>query len=137
MTGALPQFNLAKAKEQFGEKAALYTLQVGVYGRRDLPNPKEADLKEVRKTAEEAAAKLRKEGELAFYYHGPTMSMVTIGVYDEKDFDPQIPNFESQRLREAKKRNPLNLYNGAGVKIKPKGSPATMQPSGLVEIPKS
>ncbi|HMN39830.1 MAG TPA: hypothetical protein PKE29_03230 [Phycisphaerales bacterium] len=135
MAGSMPKFNLAKAKEQFGD-GALYTLQVGAYGRRDLRSPTEEDLKEVRSAAEEAAAKLRSEGELAFYYHGPTMSMVTVGVFDEKDFDPQIPSYVSPRLREAMKRNPLNLYNGAGVKVKPKGGKEQLQSSGLVEIPK-
>ncbi len=136
MVGSMPKFNLAKAKEQYGA-AALYTLQVGAYGRRDLPNPKEEDLKEVRRAAEEAAAKLRSEGELAFYYHGPTLSMVTVGVFDEKDFDPQIPSYASPKLRDAMKRNPLNLYNGAGVKVKPKGGKEQLQSSGLVEVPKS
>jgi hypothetical protein len=135
MTGSMPKFNLAKAKEQFGA-AALYTLQVGVYGRRELRNPTEDDLKEVRQAAEQAAAKLRSEGELAFYYHGPSLSMVTVGVFDEKDYDPQV-DYASPKLRDARKRNPYNLYNGAGVKVKTKGSAATLQPSGLVEVPKS
>jgi hypothetical protein len=136
MVGNMPQFNLAKAKETYGA-GALYTLQVGVYERGDIAHPREADLKEVRKAAEEAAAKLRGEGELAFYFHGPTMSMVTVGVFDTSDFDPQIPGYNSPRLREVKKRNPYNLDNGKGIKVKLKGQKeAQLQPSGLVEIPK-
>lgn len=136
MVGNMPQFNLSKAKQTHAE--ALYTLQVGVYERGDLKHARESELKEVRKAAEEAAAKLRQEGELAFYYHGPTMSMVTVGAFDASDFDPQVPGYNSPRLREAKKRNPYNLYNGAGIKVKVKGmTEPQLQTSGLVEIPKS
>lgn len=133
-TGNLPQYHLARAKELYG-KDALYTLQVGVYARLDLANPKEADLKELRTSAEKAVYILRQEGELAFYYHSPTMSMVTIGVFGPEDFDPQVPNFMSQPLRDLKLRFPHNLYNGAPLKQRIRGGPETIQPSMLVEIP--
>ena len=137
MTGSMPQFNLVKAKQLFGEQA-LYTLQVAAYGRLDVEHPTEKDLAQPRAAAEQAAAKLREEGEQAWYYHGPTMSMVCIGVFDQTDFDPQMPNFKSSKLRESQKRHPYNLYNGAGLKVKRKGDRnLTMQPSSLVEIPKN
>lgn len=132
--GALPQYNLLRVKEMLG-KEALYTLQVGAYSRLDLARPTEADLAETRKTAEQAVLKLRQEGEQAFYYHGPTMSMVTIGAFGTDDFDPQLPNFKSSRLRDVQKRHPLNMYNGQGVKEKRKGAPDRMQQSTLVAIP--
>jgi hypothetical protein len=135
-TGGMPQYHLTRAHELFG-KDALYTLQVGVYGRLDLAAPKEADLAEARKAAEQAVFRLRQEGELAFYYHSPTMSMVTIGVFDLKDFDPQVPGFQSPRLLELKRRFPNNLYNGAGIKQRVKGGPEMLQPSMLVGIPKT
>lgn len=134
--GRLPQYNLLRAKDQAGEKA-LYTLQVGVYGRDDLEHPGERDLGEARRAAEQAAVTLRQEGEQAFYFHGPRRSMVTVGVFDAGDFDPQAPQFKSSRLREAQKRFPYNLYNGAGVREKRKGDgQARLQPSNLVAIPK-
>lgn len=136
--GKMPQYNLLRAKEQFGEKA-IYTLQIGAYGRRDLKAPTEADLAESRRTAEQAAYRLRQEGELAFYYHASTMSMVTIGVFDLSDFDPQIPGFKSEALKAAQKRFPYNLYNGAGIKEKRKGPNGRvteqMQASNLVALP--
>ena len=136
MAGSTPQFNLARAKELYGERA-LYTLQVGAYGRMDIKGtPNEADLAEARKAAEQAAVKLRQEGEMAFYFHGPTMSMVTVGVFDNTDFDPQAASFKSARLRDTQKRNPYNLYNGAGIKVKVRGQADRLQPSNLVEIPK-
>lgn len=134
MQGQMPQYNLVRANEMFGEKA-VQTVQVGVYGRDDLRQPKEEDLKEVRRAAEQAAYRLRQEGEQAFYYHGATRSMVTIGVFDVSDFDPQVPNFKSEALRGVQKRFPYNLYNGAAIKERRKGAPERLQPSSLVAIP--
>lgn len=133
--GAMPEINLVQAKAMFGDEA-LYSLQIAAYGRRDLPNPSEADIAEVRKSAEQAAIRLRQEGEQAFYYHGPRMSMVTIGVFGIDDFDPQTPSYKSSRLLAAQKRHPYNLYNGAGIKEKrnPK-SEGKLQPSNLVALP--
>lgn len=134
--GQLREYDLRRAKQLYGD-AALYTLQVGWYGREDLPRTDEATLKEARAAAEEAAARLRREGELAFFYHGPNRSMVTVGVFDSSDFDPvNRPGIESARLRDARRRHPLNLYNGAGYSYK---SPGMREPkllsSGLVLIP--
>lgn len=132
--GSRPEYNLLTAKARYGEDA-LYTLQVAVYGREDLPRPTEDDLKEARKSAEEAAAKLRQEGELAFYYHGPNRSMVTVGIFTLDDFDPQTPGYQSTRLIETRKRFPHNLYNGAGIRITRPGQKPHLQPSPLVNLP--
>ena len=134
MPGNTPQYNLLQARQQFG-KNALYTLQVGVYARDDLAQPTPKDLAEMRAAAEQAAIRLRKEGELAFYYHGPRRSMVTVGVFDSNDFDPQVPQFKSQRLIDAHKRFPNNLYNGEGIREKRKDGTSRIQPSNLVTIP--
>ncbi len=130
------EMDLRNAKGVYG-KDALYTLQVGFYGREDVAKLAPADAAEIRKAAEEAALRLRQEGELAFFYHGPNRSMVTVGVYDFSDFDPQKPGVESQRLREAKQRHPYNLYNGAGYTGKVPGmNKSKLVPSGLVGLPK-
>ncbi len=134
--GSLPQYNLSQARVLFGDNA-LYTLQVGVYGREDLDHASEKDLAEARAAAEQAALRLRQEGEMAFYHHGPRRSMVTVGVFDTTDFDPSAPTFKSARLLDAMKRHPNNLYNGAGIKQKIKGQKeGRLQPSTLVAIPK-
>ncbi len=134
MEGLSPQYNLSRAKEIYGD-AAIYTLQVGVYGRLDLKSATEKDLAEARKAAEIAAFKLRQEGELAFYYHTPQLSMVTVGVFDLTDFDPQTPGYQSSRLRELRRRFPYNLYNGAGIKQRSKAAGESMQTSSLVALP--
>jgi hypothetical protein len=132
--GSRPEWELAAAKAIHG-KRALYTLQVGAYGRLDLDKPSDKDMVEVRAKAEEAVLKLRQEGEEAYYHHGQRMSIVTVGVYDLKDFDPQLPSYKSARLREMQRRYPNNLYNGAAIREKLKGGVTRLQPSNLVAVP--
>jgi len=129
------EYDLRTVKKEFG-KDALYTLQVGFYGREELDKMNAAEFKEVRAAAEQAVVNLRKEGEMAFFYHGPNRSVVTIGVFDANDFDPQKPGIETARLREARKRHPANLYNGQGYTGKVPGMrEAKLVPSSLVAIP--
>jgi len=133
--GVIKEYDLRRAKDLYG-KSAVYTLQVGWYGREDLKSPTEDDLKDARRAAEEGASRLRSEGELAFFFHGPHRSMVTVGVFDTTDFDPQTPTLQSARLKETRKKHPYNLYNGAGYKVQTKGmSQGKLMESGLVAIP--
>jgi len=144
--GQRPEFNLARAKEQFGARAE-YTLQVAAYGRKDIldkekRDPTEAELKEARRLAEEAVATLRKEGELAFFYHGRRYSSVTIGVWSERDFatrpapgSEERPRTENPELSELRRRFPHNLYNGEGVKVTTRKDGEAMQSSTIVRIP--
>lgn len=137
-----PAYELGRAVETFGDKAALYTLQVGVYARADTKAPTQAELAEFRRLAEEGAAQLRREGELAFFYHGPNRSMVTVGIFNEADHDPRTPGVQSARLRQTKDRFPLNLLNGKGIRVRVRGVPDDsphaykLQESGLVAIPR-
>ena len=86
---------------------------------------------------------LRREGELAFYCHGPNRSMVTIGIFGIEDFDPQKPAMTSPRLVELRKRYPYNLQNGQGVRRTATVTTASgqrarvekIEPSRLVAIP--
>jgi hypothetical protein len=138
--GARPEYNLISARKEFGARAQ-YTLQVGVYSREDINRePTEAELAELRRAAEEAAALLRKEGELAFYFHGPRRSMVTIGVWSDEDLprrgtDEAPSRPENPELTALKKRFPHNLYNGAGLKQRNKLGNEQVQASQLVQIP--
>ncbi len=109
------------------------TLQVGAYGRIDRRAPTEKEIAEFRGLAEQAAAELRAQGEQAYYYHGPSMSMVTVGAlrYDDLESNPGI-------LRALRERFPHNLLNGAGIREKIRtevGEDWRLQPSQLVGIP--
>ncbi len=135
--GSLPELDLINAARLYGQDKAVYTLQIGVYGRADLERPSQADLAEFRKHAEQAAAQLRREGELAFYYHGPNRSSVTIGVFGEDDYDPMKGRPESAALQAARKSHPNNLFNGMGQKRRiPGTNEFRLESSALVVVPK-
>jgi len=142
--GTIPEYDLANARRLNGDWA-LYTLQVGVYSNEDPRRPVlPAEMAEFRKTAELAVVQLRREGEQAFYYHGPNRSSVTIGLFGVEDFDPQNPKMMSPALTSLRKRFPYNLQNGMGIRMRTTVTdPATgkkirqekIQPSGLMNVP--
>lgn len=125
--GRLPELSLSTARRTFGA-AARYTLQVAVY-----QSSKDDERK---RAAEQAAAVLRREGELAFYHHSPSMSVVTVGVFGDKDFDSFLrpTNPELIALQE---RYPHNLLNGQyPIVVRQAGQKeGTPQASSLVAIP--
>lgn len=143
LEGSLPEFDLRNVRAARGEWA-MYTLQVAVYGLEGTDRPKAEDMAQVRQKAEEAVVDLRRQGEEAFYYHGPNRSMVTIGVFEAEDVDQETAQ-ESARIRQLRDRYPYNLLNGRGIKEFHRGTgaggkPATverMQPSRIVVIPES
>lgn len=125
VSGAIPEWNLANAREQYGDSAK-YTLQVAVY---------ESERRaEAMRLAEQAASTYRRDGELAFYYHGPNRSMVTIGVFSDRDFDPASGR-TSAELQEVMSRHPAHLVNGMGVRETLSDGSTRMQPPQLVRIP--
>lgn len=128
--GSIPALDLRSAKQQFGEKVARYTLQVAVYTRMDDEKSSPSELAEFRKAAEDAAVALRREGEQAFYYHGPFGSSVTVGLFS-------TPDERSGLAAVLRTKYPQNLINGQPTKV---GSPLTIknaqpQRSFIVEVP--
>ena len=108
---AQSNLDLRSAPTTFGP-SAVYTLQVAAYGRADGRAPTDRDIRDARQKAEEAVDELRRQGELAFYYHGPSMSMVTVGVFSHSDIQQESLSYE---IRSLMQRFPHNLYNGKGV----------------------
>lgn len=121
--GDLPELNLLSARRLVGSDA-LYTLQVAVFEGRNHERAK--------RDAEKHALTLRQRGEMAFYYHGPTKSMVTIGIFGEQAYDAQAQQV-SLEVQSLQRRFPLNLLNGDEEIPEPTGS---SQASMLVLIPK-
>jgi hypothetical protein len=117
---------------------------VGIYAREDGKPTSQAEIAEFRRHAEQAVVQLRREGEQAFYYHGPTNSSVTIGLFGDDDFDVQT-RMESPRLRSLRQRHPHNLLNGMGIKRRvtvtdQRGRAVKterLDPSMLVVVPKA
>ncbi len=134
------ELNLRSVRERLTKAEAAYTLQIAVYARPDMGRPTSEELATFQREAERAARQLRAEGEVAFYYHGPNMSMVTVGVFSEDDHDGETqPPIESIRLRQARQKHPYNLLNGQGIKETVRtgsgGTAQRMQSSRLVAIP--
>ncbi len=140
LRGSNPAWDLRTVKERYG-KQAVYTLQVGVYGRSDYQTPTAEEMAQFRKAAESAVRDLRADGEMAFYYHAPARSMVTIGVFGERDFDSTVrPAYQSPRLKIVRERFPNNLLNGQGINetIRTEsGKETRLQSSQLVSIPEN
>ncbi|MBS0198133.1 MAG: hypothetical protein JSR77_15370 [Planctomycetes bacterium] len=142
LRGSVPEHELRYAKTLYG-KDAMYTLQIGVYCRSDDTEPSAKELAEFRAAAEKAVAQLRREGEEAFYFHGPRRSMVTIGVFNDQEYDasPQRVNpmalpKQSERLLKLRERFPYNLANGAAVKrTAPGQTKSRLDPSFVVTVP--
>lgn len=138
LRGSNPMYDLRTAKQRYGEQA-VYTLQIGVYGRVDYQSPSPEELVAYRKAAEDAVRDLRGQGEIAFYYHAPARSMVTIGVFGEDDFDNStLPPYQSPKLKQARDKFPNNLLNGAGINETVRtesGKRKMLQSSQLVAIP--
>lgn len=110
-----------------------FTLQIGAYGRIDAKPLTEKELAQVRATAERAARDLRSQGERAFYFHGPSLSMVTVGVFTQSDLNANPAILEAFR-----ERFPNNLLNGEGIREKVRtadGEQWRLQPSQLVAVP--
>ncbi|MBM4107402.1 MAG: hypothetical protein FJ255_01070 [Phycisphaerae bacterium] len=141
--GSLPDLDLRNARRLFG-KAARYTLQINAYARADGGRPSESELGEFRRAAEQGAQELRRQGERAFYYHGPNMSLVTIGVFGDDDISGSdidelgrsTPRPESMALQDARRKFPHMLLNGRGLKVRSPGAvEGTLTRSELVQIP--
>lgn len=134
---------LRNARRSDGDGEVLYTLQIGVYWRPDGQEPTAAEQAEFRAAAEKAAADLRREGIEAYYYHGPRKSMVTVGSFTAKEYDPspqQInpmsPPKQSSELLQLREKFPYNLENGRAIKRTLAGaSEGRIDPSFVVVIP--
>lgn len=136
LPGTIPEYDLRNAKTQAGADKAAYTLQVGVYCRLDDQEPSPKELAEFRKAAEKAAVEMRRQGDTAFYFHGPRRSMVTVGLFGVDDYDLRQSRLRSPAIARLMERFPHNLVNGAGVKRKRSGqAEAVMDPSFVVAVP--
>lgn len=144
VAGAIAELDLRRAREVFGKQAA-YTLQVGAYARADNRPASADELAQFRALAEQAAQELRRQGEMAFYYHGPRMSLVTVGLFADEDLagvdrdaaGGEAPRAESMALQEARRKFPHTLLNGKGVVLRQRGGDGSQRlaPAELVRVP--
>jgi hypothetical protein len=134
-TPSNPEYDLGTVRSRLG-KWARYTLQVAVYERSDGRDPTPEELAEIRRAAEQAAARLRADGDEAYFYHSARRSMVTVGVFAEKDIRTGPMSGESPALQALRAKYPYNLVNGATIKVKTRANPqGAIQSSFVVAIP--
>lgn len=117
-------WNLAGIRDTRGGADKELTLQIAVFDGA-------GSIARARADAEAFAVSLRAGGEQAFYFHGPGLSVVTIGLFDEREAD-NAGNPASRAAQEAKTAHPLNLRNGRDPILDLAGNP---QPSALMRIP--
>ena len=112
-----------------------YTLQIAAY--------EQGYGSDRRKAAEQRVAGLRKQGHQAFYLHGPNISMVTIGLFSDKDRVQGTHRvgrrevtqfFYGPRIREVQKHFPHNEVNGEVFYEPTIGGKKRPQPSMLIAI---
>lgn len=115
-------------RSQVGRGA--YTLQLGYYDN-EFGN-------DFRQAAEKAARTLRNDGHKAFYYHGPNVSLVTIGVFGAESVstNPRTGGTEyGPEVQALQKQFPHHMANGREViRYMPNGT-KTRETSMLVRIP--
>lgn len=104
----------------------MYSLQIGFYDKEYGP--------EFRQAAEKAAKVLRDEGNEAYFYHGRYLSLVTIGVFSDRDmvYVDNVANYGPVIL-ELQKKFPYNLGNGLTLVDNINGEKRE-QPSFLVKV---
>lgn len=117
-------WNLAGIRDTRAGADMELTLQIAVFDGA-------GSVAKARADAEAFAVSLRARGEEAFFFHGPSLSVVTIGLFDEREAD-NAGNPASRAAREAKAAHPLNLKNGRDQILDMAGNP---QPSALMRIP--
>lgn len=103
-----------------------YSLQIAVYD----PNFG----KHFRDAAEQAVHTLREEGVEAYYYHGPNRSLVTVGLFTDRDFvwRPDGQRAYGPAVTALQERYPNNLLNGRTIEESIEGQSIGAQPSFLV-----
>jgi hypothetical protein len=116
---------------------AQYTLQVAFFD--------EAGGRTYREAAEAYARQLRAQGEQAFYLHGRTMSLVTVGLFSEQDVPteraigadgvPVVSQRYGQKVRALQRRFPHNLGNGMTLLESSGDGPQREAPSFVVRLP--
>lgn len=146
--------DLRNARRLHGEDA-VYTLQIAIFRREDGRQPTSGELSGFRRRAEARVAELRRDGVEAFYYHAPTSSTVTVGLFREDEFRPgsavgtggglivseALPATYSPRLTVLRERFPENLVNGRPVPQRARFADGTVrevaQSSFIVRVPTS
>lgn len=123
-SGKNEEWNLAGIRERREGSGMDLTLQVAVFAG-------DGDLARARAEAEAFAVELRRAGERAYFFHGASLSVVTVGLFTNSEADGSGAP-ASRAAREAQRAHPLNLKDGQDPIPDRAGVP---QSSALMRIP--
>lgn len=123
-SGDHEEWNLAGIRETREGAGKDLTLQVAVFAG-------DGDLARARAEAEAFTVDLRRAGERAYFFHGASLSVVTVGLFARNEADA-TGGPASRAAREAQRAHPLNLKDGRDPIPDRTGVPQT---SALMRIP--
>jgi len=108
----------------------MYSLQVEVY------DDQIGDT--YRSVAEDRVRTLRRDGDEAYFYHGPFRSQVTVGLFthDEAFVPHGVTEAYAPAVKKLQKKHPHNLYNGRTMIEKSRGRKLGEQTSSLIIVPR-
>ncbi len=128
----MPQPDVGRPEWRLDRVNAMYSLQVAAFEPM-------GNFWEYKKAAAEYCAFLRKKGYEAYYYHGPSGSVVTVGAFGP---DAVYRGADGRTYYSAEvlklQRDPLlryNLLNGAVYRVRGEEGEKVRVPSRLVRIP--
>jgi hypothetical protein len=125
--GRMPEGNSDDALD-LHRYSGMYTLQIAFFDEAGGPT--------FRKAAEQMARELRDSKVEAYYYHGPYLSLVTVGLFNDNDFERKgTTSVYGPRIRQLRETFPYNIGNGATVVEKIDGKNIGTQQSFLVRVP--
>ena len=111
-TGANAAWDLRNAAETTD---ATITLQLEQF-QPEADRPTRQRIRRMRRRAEDRAAELRRQNIEAFFYHTPTSSAITLGLFNENQIDTNpTPGFSPRhapRVKELLERFPTQFFNG-------------------------
>jgi len=121
---AQPEWNLAGIRSTRAGAGKELTLQIAAFDGG-------GSIERARMEAEAYTEELRGNGEDAYYFHGQTLSVVTIGLFDASEAD-STGRPASKATRDAHRAHPLNLRDGREPIVDVRGN---QQESALMRIP--
>lgn len=123
--GAREEWNLATVSRSLGGEAG-FTLQIGVF--------ESVDRNQAMQAAENWTRELRGEGEEAYFYHGRSASMVSLGVFGKEDWDALF-DVAAPHVRELQRRFPTLRLERMDDRRRNRAAEPDTRPSMLVIIP--
>lgn len=131
--GELHPYDLLSARKAHPNVNPLYTLDVALW---DDFGSGQLSYDEIRRRAEEDAARLRRQGFEAYFYHDDVnkRSVVTVGLFDRRAIHPTSGLYSSEVTDLIKRHFPQRLVNGEPLLVGTRGNPNNARPQQPVLV---